>query len=191
MKIGYSVQGSTDRAFLMGLKQRWCPHAALVEGPFRGSTRVSLRREYQKICEQFVMNGVDIMVFLTDADGADWRDVQRNERASFPLERLHYAIHGVAERNIECWICADPSWIAQELGAQAEDFRVDDPKGIFERMLGIDRDSKQEQQISALVERGPLTAWLAASRSFEDFYEAARNSSQQLGCKIENLRDRT
>jgi hypothetical protein len=189
MKIGYSVQGSTDRAFLKGLKQRWCPHASFVEAPFRGSTGLSLRREYRKICEQFVMNGVDIMIFLTDADGDGWREVLRKERESFPPERLHYAIHGVADRNIECWICAEPAWIAQQLGGQAEHFRVEDPKSTFERMLGVDRDSKQEDKISDLVATAPLQAWLAASRSFEDFYEAARTSSRQLGCKMENLRD--
>ena len=190
MKIGYSVEGSTDRAFLKGLKQRWCPHATLIEGPFRGSTRTSLRREYQKICEQFAVVGVDAMVFLTDGDGADWREVQRNEREKFPAERLHYAIHGVADRNIESWICCEPIWIARELRAEPESFQVEDPKGVFEGLLGIDRDSKHEDEISGLVERAPLRSWLETSRSFEGFYEDVRRSSQRLGCEIENLRNR-
>ena len=68
MRIGYSVQGTTDRALLEGLRRRWCPHAELLEGPFRGSTRASLRREYHKICQAFVAQSVEVMVFLTDAD---------------------------------------------------------------------------------------------------------------------------
>lgn len=36
MSIGYSVEGATDRAFLKGLRRRWCPGAALIEGSFRG-----------------------------------------------------------------------------------------------------------------------------------------------------------
>jgi len=189
MKIGYSVEGSTDRAFLKGLKERWCPHATLVEGPFRGSTHVSLRREYRKICEQFALVGVDVMVFLTDGNGANWREVQRNERDSFPADRLHYAIHGVPDRNIESWICSDAIWVAQELRAQPEEFHVEDPKGIFQSILGIDRDTKHEDEISSLVERAPLRAWLGISRSFEDFYEGVRRASQQLGCDLENLRE--
>jgi len=45
MKIGYSVEGSTDRAVIRGLRRRWCPEAELIEGKVRGSTRLSLRRE--------------------------------------------------------------------------------------------------------------------------------------------------
>ena len=45
MKIGYSVEGSTDRAVLQGLKQRWCPEAQLVEGRFRGTSGQSQHRD--------------------------------------------------------------------------------------------------------------------------------------------------
>ena len=36
MKIAYCVEGTTDRAILRGLRDRWCPQAELVEGRFRG-----------------------------------------------------------------------------------------------------------------------------------------------------------
>jgi len=188
MKVGYSVEGSTDRALLLGLKERWCPDAALVEGPFRGSTHQSLRREYRKICDQFVLAGVDVMIFLTDGNGNDWRAVQQNERASFPADRLFQALHGVPDRNIECWICADADWLGHELHVDPDSLRAEDPQGVFEAAMGITRDDKQEERISALVLRAPLRSWLR-NRSFEGFYDGARALSQRLGCAIENLRE--
>ena len=116
MRIGYSVEGSTDRALLKGLKERWCPRAELVEGSFRGRTGTSLRRQYQKICDAFSIKRVDIMVFLTDADKRGWHEVQKDDRAKFPPECLDRAIHGVADRNIECWLCAEPGWLGKRLG---------------------------------------------------------------------------
>lgn len=188
MNIGYSVQGSTDRAFLVGLKTRWCPDANLIEGRFRGSTRDSLRREYRKICAEFQEKSVDVMVFLTDADTGEWREVQKNERAKFPAEHLNRAIHGVAQRNVECWICAAPEWLAKKLDVAVDAFRAHDPKKAFEQALEIDRDDRKEAEIAALVCQAPLKDWLT-NPSFDDFYEQARDLSQQFGCLIENLRE--
>lgn len=188
MKIGYSVQGSTDRALLYGLAQRWCPRAELVEGHFRGRTRESLRREYAKICDEFVFKAADVMVFLTDADDRNWRDVQRDDREKFPQERLSLAIHGVADRNIECWICANHEYVAERLGIPADELHLADPKGRFETAMGIDRDDRKESAISDLVKDAPLRSWLR-NPSFEDFYEQVRDLSQRLGCEIENIRE--
>jgi|SRR6266852_598273 len=189
MKIGYSVEGSTDRAFVAGVKHRWCPDAILEEAPFRGSTRLSLRREYRKICDQFIMSGVDVMIFLTDSNGADPHKVLKEERENFPEDRLFQCIHGAPDRNIECWICADPDWLAGELGVDVAPLRTGDPKAAFQRAMGITRDDKKEKRISALVVSAPMKSWLGQSRSFRDFYDCARALSQRLGCVIENLRE--
>ena len=189
MKIGYSVQGSTDRALLEGLRRRWCPNAQAVEGRFRGSTKLSLRREYRNICDEFLARGVDVMVFLTDADEAPWRDVQRNERSKFPRECLSLAVHGVADRNVESWLCAAPEWLGRRLNAQPSTFRCDDPKAAFEKAIAMDRDDRRENEIAELVKNAPLQEWLT-SESFEDFYEQVRSRGQQLGRAVENILDR-
>lgn len=188
MKIGYSVQGSTDRAFLEGLRQRWCPDAQMFEGYFRGMTGESLRREYRDICEEFVIKSVDVMVFLTDANGQGWREVQKNERSKFPPERLARAIHGVADRNMECWICAEPNYVAGKLQIQAQELQTPNPKGIFEAAMDISRNDRKEAEIADLVKGAPLNSWLG-NASFEDFYEQVRDISKQLGCEIENVRE--
>jgi len=190
MTIGFSVQGSTDRAVIKGLHRRWCRQADLVEGRFRGSTRLSLRREYNKICDEFVERGVQVMIFLTDSDGEPWRDVHRNERSKFPEVHRDIAVHGVADRNIEAWVCADPEWLARETAVAPDDFRCEDPKAAFERALGIDRDDRREETIERLVFEAPLERWLRNS-SFENFYEQLRDMSQRLGCAVENLREAT
>jgi hypothetical protein len=129
------------------------------------------------------------MVFLTDANRQDWRAVQRNERQSFPQERLAQAIHGVCDRNIESWLCSDPHWMAQELGKEELIFSVDDPKGPFERAIGVSRDDRKEPEIAELIRRAPLRNWLTSSPSFEDFYEQTRRLSNAYGCHLENLRE--
>lgn len=188
MKVGYSVEGSTDRAFLQGL-HRWCPEAAMVEGPFRGSTRTSRRRECRKICDQFEAQGVDVLLFLADGDGKPWREVQRDEKARLPPEHLDRTVQGVPDRNIECWLCSDAGWLARTLGCDPDRFRVDDPKPAFQRTLGITRDEKKEPEIAALVVEAPLRGWLR-NTSFENFYDQLRECSNRLGCTIENLRER-
>jgi hypothetical protein len=189
MRIGFSVEGSTDRAFICGLKDRWCPAAILEEGAFRGTTALSRRRECKRICEEFLLKGVDVMIFLTDANDGPWREVRDEERAKFPADHLFQCVHGVPDRNIECWICAAPEWLAEQLGVDASPFRDADPKGAFESAMHITRDDKKEGRIAELIAIAPMGSWLERSRSFEDFYDSLRAFSLRLGCEIENLRD--
>jgi len=100
------------------------------------------------------------------------------------------AIHGVADRNIECWICADPQYVAHALGVRVQELLVSDPKGRFESALGIGGGDLKENEITRLVRDAPLHAWLQKP-SFEDFYEQVRDVGQRRGCQIENLRDST
>lgn len=193
MRIGYAVQGSTDRAFLCGLKERWCEDAEMVEGAFRGSTGLSLRRELAKICDDlFWQKRCDVIVFLSDADVADWREIQRREVGKLPDSIRPFAVYGMADRNIECWLCADPRYIAEKTEWAAEDFAVDDPSGTFRSVMDISRDDKQESKIAALVRDAPaavLKHWAQHSRSFEDFYDQLWTVSRQRECVIENLRE--
>ena len=192
MRIGYAVQGSTDRAFLYGLKDRWCEDAEMVEGAFRGSTGLSLRRELTKICnELFWHKACDVIVFLSDADEVNWREIQRREVNKLPDSIRPFAVYGMADRNIECWLCADARYIAERTERAAEDFAVADPKGAFESAMHISRDDRRETEIAELVrEAGAnvLRRWLEKNRSFEDFYDQLRAVSRQRGCVIENLR---
>jgi hypothetical protein len=160
----------------------------LVPGRFRGSTGQSLRREFQRICDEFLLSGVDVMVFLTDADAANWREIQSNERAKLPQNRLHCLILGVSDRNVECWLCADADWLGRKLGVDSNLFRCEDPKAHFEQAMALNRDDRKEREIAELVRSAPLSNWLA-NRSFADFYEQVRDLSQQRGCFVENLRD--
>jgi hypothetical protein len=147
-----------------------------------------LRREYQKICDEFSIKRVDVMVFLTDADRRAWREVQKDDRAKFPPECLDRAIHGVADRNIECWLCAEPGWLGKRLGIEPQQLRCEDPKGVFEHAMGVSQDDNQEAEIAQTVKDAPLKSWLDNS-SFEDFYRQAWHQSKQAGCTIENLRE--
>ncbi len=150
---------------------------------------MAIRREYARICDELQLKGVDVMIFLTDCDTADWRVVQRNERDRFPAERLELSVHGVADRNIECWICVEADYIAGRLQIEARVLRVADPKGVFQAAMRITRDDRKEVEIAALVREAPLHRWLREP-SFEDFYEQLRDKSARLGCQMENLRER-
>lgn len=187
MKIGYSLEGSTDRAFVTGLRDRWCPHAELVEGYFRGATALSQRREIPKTCEALIQKGVDVIVFLIDGNGVDWKTVKNDVVKCVLADHQHIVLIGIPDRNIECWLCCDATYASKELGIEAEQLNTDDPKGVFEGALGISRDEKQEQKITQLVKRAPVKNWLN-NRSFENFYEDVLKFSQRKGCDVMNER---
>jgi hypothetical protein len=186
MKIGYCVEGSTDRAVLCGFKDRWCPHAQLVQGAFRGTSGLSQRREIPKVCIELIAKGVELIVFLRDANKEDWREVLRTYEGGCRAEHRHLAVFGVCDRNIECWLCADADWIAKETQREAAAFRVDDPKSAFAEAMGLIGFDKKEPEIAALVQRAPLKNWLS-NRSFKEFYDRLWAKNKERGCKIENL----
>ena len=188
MKIGYCVEGSTDRATLDGLKQRWCPHAQLIEGSFRGTSGLSQRREIPKACIELIAKGAELIVFLRDANEESWREVLKADEERCRPEHKHLSIFGVCDRNVECWLCADADWIAKATGHRSDEFRVPDPKDPFEEAVGITRLDKKEEEIAALVQRAPLKNWFS-NHSFKEFYERARGKSKERGCQIENLRE--
>ena len=200
MKIGYYVQGDTDEAVVWGLAKRWCPDAELVKGPFRGSTRDSLKRELRIALSMDLKDdkGCDILVFLTDADANPWRDVKRRESKKIPDDCQHLTLFGVAEENIECWLAIDLGALARELECQEKDIPKNNPSksNFIKRRFGLtDRDTKQDAKarICDYVAQASLKVWIekknSFSDSFEDFYEQARDLAEQNECSIPNERE--
>jgi hypothetical protein len=199
MKIGYSVEGATDRALLVGLQRRWCPNSKLIEGRFRGTTDLRLRAEIPMICRELEAKQCDIIVFLTDANSDSLQDlgeIERNQKQKVPPEFIPRVLSGVAARNVESWLCADRDWIAGVTGRIPAEFDVGDPKGVFESAMEITSSNKREDAIADLVRRAPLRQWITRSRSFERFYDEARLLGQSawgksLQCAIPNERDKS
>jgi len=197
MRIGYCVEGATDRAVLSGLQKRWCPQAELVEGRFRGTTGLRLRAEIAHICEELDSKGCDVIVFLTDANTSflsDVADVEKLQRRHIPEAFLSRVLSAVAVRNIESWICCDRGWIAAKTGRPASEFGVDDPKAAFESAMNVTSSDRQEAAIADLVYNAPLRQWITRSRIFERFYEEVRGLSQSalgksLKCSMPNERE--
>ena len=186
MRIGYCVEGSTDRGLLEGLRQRWCPSAEFVEGKFRGMFR---RREIPKACLELQQKGVDLIIMLRDANNEDWRDVQKGDGECCSPDFAHLAIFGVCDRNVECWLTADPEYASAATGSPAETFRVPDPKGAFESAFQISSLDRKEPRIAEYARNAPLQNWLR-NRSFEDFYDQLWRKSKEMNCSLENLRAR-
>jgi len=194
MKIGYVVQGAADEAFLRGLKRRWCPHAELVPGIFRGKSRESLRRELRQTLHDLRdHHGCEVLVILTDCDTNPWRDVKKSEWSRVPDDCRHMSVFGVADRNIECWLASDRSALARVLQCDPQKVPLDDPAAFVKRLLKLtERGPQQEkgkERLEQFVADAPLDAWLRQSESFAAFYEDVRDLAQQRGCTIENLRD--
>lgn len=188
MRIGYSVEGSADRAVLKGLQRRWCPAATLLEGRFRGTTGQSARREIPNVCVELCAKGAELIVFLRDANLEDWRAVVRAEESRCRPEHRHLAVFGVCNRNVECWIAADPAWLAEETGRSPDEFRVNDPKDAVCAALGVTGRERKEPEIAALVERAPLRNWLN-NASFADFYDKLWQKSKERHCALESIRE--
>ncbi len=135
IRIGYAVEGWRDRALVHGLQRRWCPGAELVEGRFRGSTGLSLRRELAKTCKELLSKGAAFIVILRDANLEDWKEVRDRERKRVPEEARHCTVYGVADRNIEDWLSADLAHVAKQLGISQQQL-LDDRGTAFSRTLG-------------------------------------------------------
>ncbi|MCX8037646.1 MAG: hypothetical protein N3D11_11505, partial [Candidatus Sumerlaeia bacterium] len=118
------------------------------------------------------------------------REVVKKDTETCRPEHKHLAVFGVCGRNIECWICADPDWIAKQTGRSPSEFQVQDPKRVFESAMGISARDRKEEEIARLVNSAPLRNWLTANDSFEHFYGTIWHKSKELGCAIENLRER-
>ena len=184
MKIGFCVEGSTDRALLEGLRQRWCRHAELVQGRYRGRCR---RREIPHACLELQSKGADLIVMLRDANNENWRDVQKGDRASCSPEHGHLAVFSVCDRNVECWLTADRDYAAGRTNRAASDFDVPDPKKAFEAAMGITSRDRKVAEIVEYVQGALLRRWLA-NGSFEDFYDQLWRKSREMNCAMPNLR---
>ena len=158
----------------------------LVKGQFRGQSGQSQRREIPNTCRELIFKGVDFAIFMRDANTEDWREVLKTDQARCLAEHQHLVVFAVCDRNVECWLCTDPSWIAARTGRTQAEFSFQDPKGAFESALQIKSVDKKEPEIAALVKEAPLRVWLR-NKSFEAFYDQLRQKYKELGCQIENL----
>lgn len=183
------MEGSTDRAFLTGLRDRWCPQVQLIEGRFRGRSGQSQRREIPKVCAELNSKGVDLIIFMRDANNENWRDVLKADVDKCVPQYRHIVAFAVCDRNIESWLCADRDWIARWTDRAPADFAVDDPKGVFQSALKITAWDRKEEEIAYLIGKAPLHRWLF-NKSFEAFYNELWLKSKTVACTIENLRDR-
>ena len=192
MKIGYYVQGAADEAFVHGLADRWCPLAERAPGKFRGVSKISFRREIASALRDLRDDkGCDVLVVVTDSDTSPWREVQRREWEKVPLDCQHMCVFGVAERNIECWLAIDRSVLANELGCSPDEIPTDNPSNFVKRHFGLTRrDQKDEARlrIRRFVKKTPLKSWMQ-SKSFEAFYDDARNLAAQVKCHMPNERE--
>lgn len=185
MKVGFCVEGSTDKWLLHGLRDRWCPWVELIEGRYRGALK---RREIPKACFELRTKGVDLIILLRDANNEDWREVAKGDRDACKPEDAHLVIVGVCDRNVECWLVAHRQYAAQQTGVAESDFAVDDPKNVFNRAMGITRFDDKRDELTAYVRNAPLRRWLS-SGSFESFYDQIWQKTKALNCSLENLRE--
>ena len=138
-----------------------------------------------------LLKGSDVLVFLTDWASDHWRDVQAREFQMVSVECRDITVYGVAHRNVECWIAADPEYCAARLPAtNADELRGADPKDALNkarRQWGADAD----ERLAEIVRGAPIRRWLKESESFEKFYEDCRDLSRSpaLGCTIPNERE--
>ena len=80
-------------------------------------------------------------------------------------------MYAVAERNVECWLRADPGSLASALGLDAGELaQVEDPKGMVEGALRPLTTAQKVTRIEQYVASADLAEWIEASRSFEAFH---------------------
>jgi hypothetical protein len=188
VKIGAIVEGATDTAFLSGLRDRWCPDAILENIEYRGSR--ARYRDYPKLCDVAEARGCDVLILLTDSNNAPYSVTRKQELSHMPSPSPVHVLVGVAARNIECWICAEPGYVGKESNQPFAKFNVQDPKNAFNEAFNISTFNQQKPLIAALVSKAPLRSWIKNSSSFRTFYNDVRQVSATLGCHIPNELDR-
>ncbi|MBP8955027.1 MAG: hypothetical protein KBI47_21735 [Armatimonadetes bacterium] len=184
MKIGYLVEGSTDRAIVMGLQRRLCPEAELVPGHFRGSLRgAGRRRELPQACRELNAKGVDVIVDINDANELAWHRRRDQEKSWIPPECRHLAIVGAPEPNINAWLIADPNHFQRETRVQCRP-KPPDPKPVTEQAFGVTGTEKQEDRIADFVAGADLARCEQEDNSFADFLGECRRVAARLGCQF-------
>ncbi|MEW5945848.1 MAG: hypothetical protein AB1742_06580 [bacterium] len=168
MKIGFTCQGSTDEAFLEGLKESVCPRAVLIKGDARGSSGESFRREIRKILPALREKGAEIFIILNDSDAGKFREIKKRESAYVPEEYKADTVYGIAERNIECWLTADQNYCKKRFGTSPpRDSRF--RKKYFVKAMGISARSPKKEDIISFVKDAQIGEWRKKSRSFDHF----------------------
>ena len=191
MRVGYYVQGAADEASVWGLVERWCPHAQIAEGRFRGSSRTSFRREIERaLWDLRDDKRCDVLVVLTDSDVAPWREIKQREWNRVPEDCRHLCVYGVAERNIECWLAIDRTALANELGCGPVEIPSGDPAGFVKRRFGLgERDTARDDakdRIKQFVCRVSMKPWIDESESFRTFYTDCRGLAARIRCEMPN-----
>ncbi len=181
MKIGFTCQGSSDEAFVNGLKERLCPGSKLERGPARGVSKISFRRDIPNILLGLKSNGCDVFIILHVSVNQDFRKVKREETKHVPGEYKDDVVYGVVNRNIECWLTIDPNYCLERFGTSP-------PKDIKKRnsyfinSTGRARDHKKEE-IAAFVSEAPIKSWCDNDKSFEQFYVDLKGMAKRKNCK--------
>jgi hypothetical protein len=185
MKIGYLVEGSTDRAVVVGLQRQLCPGAELVEGHFRGGLKgVGRRRELPKACLELRAKGVEAIVDLNDANELAWHKRRDQERDWTPEEYRPIVAFGAPQPNINMWLIADANHF-ERATREACRPRPNDPKPLTERAFGVTGVEKREAEIADFVAAADLTVWEREDNSFGGFMEECRRVAQVVGCGLQ------
>jgi hypothetical protein len=195
MRVAILVEDRTHEAVVHGLLRRCCPRAQPVPGAFRGRTRTRRRKELRAELRRLVRRErCDWAVDLVDADNDGWHATVQRERNLVPAEYDHRTAIGAPERNIECWLSADPHDLAEQTGVDEQEVlraRRHDPKGVVQgafsraaEVAGADR----HDAITEFVGKAHLSAWLD-DRSFDAFWNECQQLAQHGGCNLPNLRE--
>ncbi len=129
-------------------------------------------------------------MFLSDADEANWRDIQRREVGKLPDNIRPFAVYGMADRNIECWLAVNRVALAKELNCTPEEIPRDDPSGFVKKKFGLgERDNAREDaknRVAQFVAQAPVKSWIEGSESFRSFYGEARSLAARTACEMPN-----
>lgn len=197
MTIGYLVEGTNDDGFVRGLAARYCPHAKLVSGRYRGSTGTSIRRELRKSLTGLFEgeSRCDYVVILRDANKEDWREVLNRESKIVPETYRHAVLMGVASENIESWLAADRTALAKALGCDEAEMPLEGLAGWVKHQFQILARRRSpaapvSSQVAEFVRDAPFGDWLRNNEPFAGFWNDIFQQSKRIdSCDIPNERN--
>jgi hypothetical protein len=116
------------------------------------------------------------------------------ERGRVPVAYRDTTVVGAPDRNIECWLSANPTDLASQTECDTDAIvqaRRDDPKGVVQavfKQCADERGVVLYDLMSVFVAKAPLAKWLEDA-SFKSFYERCQELAQAFDCSLPNEMD--
>ena len=190
MRLVLFGEDNAHFAVLEGLRRRFCPEASAVRGGIRMPLGPGAKRRLRQAFVVHQSDGeVTLGLLLVDADDEGWAARARGQHQRMPEELRDLLAVGVPDRDVECWLAADPHDLAAKVGGDEQAMlraRQQDLKALVHGAFrqAADREGVGLYDLMAsFVESAELREWFEQT-SFEEFWHECQALARRVECEL-------